>query len=640
MNFYFSSPLMKESQFVKDNSHRWGPLEKTLRTLKKSKFKKELDENLGDDFVRLTDDLGYSQTFYRRRSIRLYLNNLTSDLYRLIHQHREKGENPFVKLFFKDVPSIMYHGRKAFFLSFIIFGVAMTIGAVSLHLDSEFARTVLGDYYIDMTNENIENGDPMAVYKDTDSWDMFTRIALNNMWVLIFCFVMGLFFGIGSAGALMSNGVMLGVFQYYFYQKGLLWTSFLTIWQHGTVEISSIVIGGGAGLLLGSGYLFPGSYSRLLSLRLKFYQGMKIILVLAPFIIFAAWVEAYVTRHDDMFWVYRLIFIVINFAMIVGYFVYAPYRYGKRLNRIEDRPDNDTLSSVRDIDTNDVHNAAETFQLSIQGFQHFLVKKVWWIALSVIGFGVYLKLGDLISAVELYWFGGGGIAYVETATVSMIYAIYNTFILFELGTWEIPMIAAIFVGFITLVQVVAARHVHQPKDTKHLWITAIQHFVIIGLSCFTLRLGWGMLAAIILYFIPVSSLALSRSLKSGELYITSLGKSFATYFQQFALVVGWTFLFGISVVILIALIQGSVSTVILYFLNSFVAFDQSGDPSLLLTILFVLSFISLLVALAFGQIGYGLSINSIHERQTAEKLRSSIQSIPPRKKRYGIDEQI
>ena len=59
---------------------------------------------------------------------------------------------------------------------------------------------------------------------------------------------------------------MLGSFQWWFKAKGLLLTSILAVWIHGAFEISAIVIAGGAGITLGNGILFPGTYTRVQSL--------------------------------------------------------------------------------------------------------------------------------------------------------------------------------------------------------------------------------------------------------------------------------------------------------------------------------------------------------------------------------------
>ena len=121
----------------------------------------------------------------------------------------------------------------------------------------EFLRVILGDSYVDMTLENIESGDPMAVYKQKGEFEMSLGITLNNLWVSFLTFVTGAFFTIGSIAVLVRNGIMLGSFQYFFIERDLFWESFLTVWVHGTLEISAIIIAGAAGITMGRGWSSP-----------------------------------------------------------------------------------------------------------------------------------------------------------------------------------------------------------------------------------------------------------------------------------------------------------------------------------------------------------------------------------------------
>src|SRR5690606_15344093 len=99
---------------------------------------------------------------------------------------------------------------------------------------------------------------------------------------------------------LFYNGVMLGSFQYFFHQRGLLMESALTIWIHGTLEITAIVIAGGAGIVMGNSILFPGTYSRTESLMRGARRGVKIVLGMIPIFLVAAFLESFVTRLTDM----------------------------------------------------------------------------------------------------------------------------------------------------------------------------------------------------------------------------------------------------------------------------------------------------------------------------------------------------
>ncbi len=112
------------------------------------------------------------------------------------------------------------------------------IGVVSTAYDPTFPRVILGDSYVNMTLENIRQGDPMAVYKDPNSTLMFYQITTNNIKVSFMAFISGFLAGIGTVYIMFKNGIMLGAFQWFFHNEGILKESFLTIWIHGALEIS------------------------------------------------------------------------------------------------------------------------------------------------------------------------------------------------------------------------------------------------------------------------------------------------------------------------------------------------------------------------------------------------------------------
>jgi uncharacterized membrane protein SpoIIM required for sporulation len=204
------------------------------------------------------------------------------------------------------------------------------IGAISTHYDESFPRAVLGDGYVEMTLENIENGDPMGVYKSMESNSMFLAITFNNLKVASYTFISGILFSLGTLYFLFQNGVMLGSFQYFFAQQGLLLDSFLTIWIHGTIEISSIIIAGTAGVVLGNSFLFPGTFTRKQSLIAGAKDSLKILISIVPLITLAGFLEGFVTRHTDAPNLLRGAIIFLSLIFILWYFVYYPIRLSKK----------------------------------------------------------------------------------------------------------------------------------------------------------------------------------------------------------------------------------------------------------------------------------------------------------------------
>lgn len=317
---------MREAAFVKQNRDKWQQIDS------QTQGNNIPAETLADNFIELTDDLSYARTFYPRSQTVRYLNQLTGRYFINIYKYRKRDKGRFWRFWKEELPGIMYEYRRNMLCALLFFLASILLGIFSLQQESDFANLVLDPSYVNMTLENIESGDPMAVYKDPHKEFMFFGIATNNIKVAFFAFIAGIFFSVGTVYILFANGVMLGVFQYFFYTKGLLATSAVTIWMHGTLEISAIVIAGGAGLILGNSLLFPGSYKRTTALVKATKAALKVIVGLVPVFIVAAFIESYLTRLTESPLYFKLIIIGLSALFIIWYFIYYPYLVNKRKN--------------------------------------------------------------------------------------------------------------------------------------------------------------------------------------------------------------------------------------------------------------------------------------------------------------------
>ncbi len=316
---------MKETQFIRINKEKWQRFEK-LNANKSSN-----PEELTNLYVDITDDLGYAQSYYRHRTVRVYLNQLAQKVFWGVNKFKRDSFKNLLNQTIEGLPIAIYKSRYALLTSFIAFILYVSFGVLSTIIEPDFPRWVMGDGYVDMTIQNIEEGNPLKVYEDEDQLAMFMRITTNNIGVALLTFMAGFLLSIGTHVLLFSNGVMLGAFQYYFHTKGLLLTSFLGIWIHGAFEISAIVLAGGAGLTIGNSWLFPGNQSRLQALRNGASRGIKIMLLLVPFIVAAGFLESYVTHHyDDLPDWSKWGIILFSFALMLLTFVVWPLVYARK----------------------------------------------------------------------------------------------------------------------------------------------------------------------------------------------------------------------------------------------------------------------------------------------------------------------
>lgn len=310
---------MRETAFIEQNREKWAAYEELLR-------QPTIDpDQLREMFIHITDDLAYARTFYPNRSVRYYLNGLAQRIFNQQQRYRRQPLKRVLAFWTDDLPHILWETRRTLWLSFGIFALSVAIGVVSSHIDPDFARRILGDEYVDMTLRNIEAGDPMAVYKDSPPLGMSVGIAANNLLVAMLTALSGVLTPVGTVFILIRNGIMLGVFQYFFIERDLFWPSFLTIWIHGTLEISAIIVAGAAGLVMGAGLLFPGTYTRRQAFQRSARQGLSIFLGLIPVFVLAAFFEGYLTRHTEAPAALRLGFILLSLTVAVGYFVVYPW---------------------------------------------------------------------------------------------------------------------------------------------------------------------------------------------------------------------------------------------------------------------------------------------------------------------------
>jgi len=317
---------MKEVVFINRNIKKWKDFETIIYYPQKIK-----PDKIAELFIEVTDDLAYSRTYYPESNTTKYLNSLGLKVHQLIYKNKKENQGAIKKFWTIDFPLLMHEYKKQIMYSAIIFLIATFIGIVSAAEDVDFIRVIMGDEYVEMTKENIENKDPMAVYKQATEMPMFLGITINNIKVSFFAFVLGIFFSVGTGWIMFTNGVMLGSFHYFMYQQGVLKEALLAIWMHGCLEIFAIVVAGAAGLILGNSILFPKTFSRLVSLKKGVSDGVKIAVGLMPIFIVAGFTEGFITRYTNAPDIFRIVFISSTIIFIVWYFFIYPNRLAKKV---------------------------------------------------------------------------------------------------------------------------------------------------------------------------------------------------------------------------------------------------------------------------------------------------------------------
>ena len=322
---------MREVAFIKQNKIKWLEFEQALA----GKSAKSPDET-ASLYIQLIADLSYAQTYYPKSKTVIYLNYLATQIYQKIYKTKREDSNRFVSFFSTEVPLLIFQYKRYLGYAFILFFCCVIIGVISAKYDQDFVRLILGDNYVNMTLENIKNGNPLAVYQSGSEFGSYVVITINNLFVGLKCYIFGIFGGVGTFLALFYNSIMLGSFQYFFYQQGVLWQSVRGIWIHGAMEIFAMVVEAACGFILGASILFPRTFSRLNSFKIGFKNSLKIFLSTIPFTIMAGFLEGFVTRYSIIMPKWLSVFIILSTLTLISfYYLIFPFIVHKKFNSIK-----------------------------------------------------------------------------------------------------------------------------------------------------------------------------------------------------------------------------------------------------------------------------------------------------------------
>lgn len=449
-NYIYLLETMKETRFIEKNKEKWAKFEK-------EKARKNANpEELSKLYAEINNDLSQARTFYNKRTVRAYLNNLAQGLHKLIYKQKPISFKKIVETWTVDIPISIFRARKNLLIAFILFLVWAFIGVISTHFNPDFASKVMGYQYIQMTEQNLKEGNPMGVYGFSPQSTMFFQITLNNIKVALLAFFSGILFTIGTHVILFNNAVMVGVFQYYFKLKGLFLTSFLAIWIHGAFEISAIIVASGAGLTIGHGLLFPGSYTRFQSIQRSARDGIRIMISLIPVFIIAGFLESFVTRN------YLLLpdwskFMVIGFSflcMIFYYIIYPRMVAKKHPEKVYEKPEVKPLKNK----LFKLFSLRKTSDLFKDGFSIYriLFNNIFFTTLKVVGpiIIVILLFQNFIHADQM----NVGYDFDWMAQLSILFGNYHSTVfkgwtdLLVGVVWTIPITLTVLIAFYELIK--------------------------------------------------------------------------------------------------------------------------------------------------------------------------------------------
>lgn len=623
---------MQETEFISRNKDKWQEFEEVLSNKNKD------PERLTDLFIETSDDLSYSRTYYSKRSVRVYLNSIAQQVYQAIYKNKKKEKNVFMRFWREELPAAMWYCRKQLLFSFLLFMAGVFIGMLSSMYYPEFARIILGDSYIEMTEANIKNGDPMGVYKDEEPVAMFLKIGWNNIMISFGTFVLGITFGIGTVYIILFNSIMVGAFLYFFIERDLFRESFLAIMLHGTLELSMIVVAGCAGFVLARGLIFPGTYTRGQALMQSARNGIKIMIGVTVLLIYAAIIESFATRYTEMHDAIRGGIILLSAIIVGGYFVWYPsHRFRLGLipeNPVEEKP----MVGHKQFELNKIKNAGRIFTESFELFSHYIrpISIIALVAASILT--IYYGLIVNGKFHEIYYSGSAQFRGIIDLGWMWPWASFNYHLNFEKFPSALLMITIMSAAYSLFYFRLVNKRFGLPPTSFSLRQTLNSLFILaVALSPLMLpHLATVVIEPIVL---PVCLLWLYCSYTGDKWFFQSLGYTLGLLSGNFWKLIGVFMTTMLIQWITYFLISSDVAEVIIRFVkmniprNAFLA-EQVGYVLQTWMLFFIPA-----IMLSLTLFATALVYHSMLEKSEASSLKASIEKIGFKKRVYGLEHE-
>jgi len=301
--------------FVRKNRPRWQQLEGMLELMEgrspRSRQRSFLQE-LSAAYRATTGDLAFAQTHFRGTTVLLFLHQLVARAHNQIYRARAVSLGDAVLFFRREIPEAVRRHLLAVNWAALIFVTGVMLGLTAVQFDERAASIILPTSILDSIYSGHMWTGPLfsVVPAPVASTMLFT----NNISVALLAFAGGLSFGVVTFWILFFNGVMLGMVFKLCANYGLLTALMAFIVTHGFLEISAIILAGGAGFVVANALLQPGDYSRRDALSIQARSGVRMAVAAVPALIVAGCLEAFVSPSTLPFAVKAVIGITMGLS--------------------------------------------------------------------------------------------------------------------------------------------------------------------------------------------------------------------------------------------------------------------------------------------------------------------------------------
>lgn len=309
------------------NSPRWRKFSNRLEALRGSGLK-SLDENGVREFVQeyreLAADLARLRTATRGTDSAelFFLNRLVASAHSLLYRRRSISLSRVVQFLFAEVPAEVRRSVRPIMLATALLFVPVVIAARAVIVKPSLIPTMLSPGMIARADSGVQNAKEGKGYIDDPQVlrpIMASRVITNNVQVTFGAFAFGITAGVATAYVLVNNGISIGSVIGLYLTKDIGHLVFGFMAPHGVLELTAIVIAGGAGFLLAAGMLIPGQRTRKRALVENGRRAIRLIAASTFLLVFAGAIEGFISPNANISLTGKFVFSAATAVVLLAY---------------------------------------------------------------------------------------------------------------------------------------------------------------------------------------------------------------------------------------------------------------------------------------------------------------------------------
>ena len=280
---------MDVDRFVAENRPTWYRLRSL--TQRANNLTGEEVRELNRLYQRTAGHLAYAQAHFFDPGLNTALTQQVATTAAVLYGARRFTWRSGARFFSRTVPLVVWESR--WFL--LVSAVTLLLPAVAGGVWVDHSHAALNAIAPAAVREAYVNHNFASYYSSEPSAVFAAQVYTNNVVVAFEAFAGGISFGLLTLLALAYNGLNVGVAGGMFYaahQPAEFWG---LITPHGMLELTSVVLAGGAGLRLGWALVSPGDQPRSRALAYNGLQAVVLAAVTVLALLVSGLIEGFVT---------------------------------------------------------------------------------------------------------------------------------------------------------------------------------------------------------------------------------------------------------------------------------------------------------------------------------------------------------